>query len=544
MQPAQNHGVVLTCTLQGVIDSVITDDLNTGAARHIGESFVHLVDAASITKALNLLAELQAGQAVTTWEMNLIVGGYLRTVQFAGFRRENLLYIVGAEQDSEMTRLYEDLSRMNNEQITSLRRVVKEHALATAAVVTPSADYYDDLMRINNELVTLQRELNQKNRELERLNAQKNQLLGMVAHDLRNPLAVILDYSDFVLEAVGERLTADEAGYLTEIHNSSRFMLAMVSDLLDLSAVEAGRLNLDRRAVDLEGLTRRVLTLSRLQAEHKRMQLELACPAPVPLVWADEYKTQQVLNNLVSNAVKYSAAGTLTQVRLYCQGEMAVVEVQDHGQGIPADEVGKLFKPYSRTSVRTTGGESSTGLGLTICRRIIEGHGGEISVASTVGVGTTFRFTLPLVAAVAPTIHAAATPAETDAVPPAQAALRILVVEDSPLNRKVMVQTLANLGCLVDTAESGAAAIDAAKQLPYDIVFLDYHLPDMTAPEVAGRLTDLPGKTPRLFALTGGVGVDETAGCLAAGIEEVLLKPISRPVLQRILAVTVAAANQ
>ena len=107
-----------------------------------------------------------------------------------------------------------------------------------------------------------------------------------------------------------------------------------------------------------------------------------------------------------------------------------------------------------------------------------------------------------------------------------------------------MVQTLANLGCLVDTAESGAAAIDAAKQLPYDIVFLDYHLPDMTAPEVAGRLTDLPGKTPRLFALTGGVGVDETAGCLAAGIEEVLLKPISRPVLQRILAVTVAAANQ
>ena len=171
------------------IDSVITDDLNTGAARHIGESFVHLVDAASITKALNLLAELQAGQAVTTWEMNLIVGSNLRTVQFAGFRRENSLFIVGAEQDGEMTRLYEDLSRMNNEQITSLRRVVKEHALATAAVVTPSADYYDDLMRINNELVTLQRELNQKNRELERLNAQKNQLLGMVAHDLRNPLA-------------------------------------------------------------------------------------------------------------------------------------------------------------------------------------------------------------------------------------------------------------------------------------------------------------------------------------------------------------------
>ena len=106
----------------------------------------------------------------------------------------------------------------------------------------------------------------------------------------------------------------------------------------------------------------------------------------------------------------------------------------------------------------------------------------------------------------APAIHASVAPAAPEAVQPAPPALHILLVEDSPLNRKVMAQTLTNLGCLVDAVESGAAAIDAAKQLPYDIVFLDYHLPDMTAPEVAGRIADQAARPPRLSALTGGVG--------------------------------------
>jgi signal transduction histidine kinase len=535
MSAGQPQGIVLTCRVDGLIDAVIADNYAIGAARHLGESFVHLVDAASITKALNLLQELRAGHTVTGWEMNLVVDKQLRTLQFAGFRREDTLFVIGAEQDSEVIRMYEDLSRMNNEQITSLRRVVKERATATVVIKPANDPYLDDLTKLNNDLVTLQRELSQKNRDLERLNTEKNQLLGMVAHDLRNPLAVILDYSDFVLAAASDRLQADEREYLNEIHNSSRFMLAMVGDLLNLSAVEAGRLNLERRAVDLEGLTQRVLKLLRPQAERKGMALTLESTPSALRVWADEFKTQQVLTNLVSNAIKYSPAGAPTQVRLYQAGEMAVVEVVDHGQGIPAAEVANLFKPYSRTSVQTTGGESSTGLGLTICRRIVEGHGGEISVTSTVGQGATFRFTLPLVQVLAPAVHDAMAPVAAAGAPPVPTGLRLLLVEDSPLNSKIVAQMLAKLGCAIDTAENGAVAIDAVKQLPYDFVFLDFHLPDIKAPELALQLAHVAVGRPRLFALTGGVGAEETAACLAAGIEAVLLKPISRAELQRIL---------
>jgi signal transduction histidine kinase len=526
-----------------MIDAVIADNDAIGVARHLGESFVRLVDAASITKALNFLLELKAGRTVTGWEMNLVVGRHLHTLQFAGFHRDHTLYIIGAKQDSEVIRMYEDLSRMNNEQITSLRRVVKERASTTPAIKPADNPYLDDLTKLNNDLVTLQRELSQKNRDLERLNAEKNQLLGAVAHDLRNPLSVILDYSDFLLAAASDRLQPDECEYLHEIHNSSRFMLAMVGDLLNLSAVEAGRLNLDRRTVELEVLVQRVLKLLRPQAERKGMMLTLEYTQPPPRVWADEFKTQQVVTNLVSNAIKYSPAGAPTQVRLFQAGEMAVVEVADHGQGIPAAEVANLFKPYSRTSVQTTGGESSTGLGLAICRRIVEGHGGEISVTSTVGQGATFRFTLPLVQVLAPPVQAAVTPMAKTVTPSIPTGLRLLLVEDSPINSRILTQMWAKLGCEVDTVESGAAAIEAAKQLPYDFVFLDFHLPDMTAPEIALRLASAAVGQPRLFTLTGGISAEETAACLASGIEAVLLKPLSRDEARRILMSAPAAVS-
>ena len=534
MSQEVQQGLIVTCTLQGVLDAVIADDCGVDAARHVGESFVHLVDTASITKALRMLAELQAGRSVTAWEMNVAVGAQLHTLQFAGFRRDDSLYIVGAEQDSEMMRLYDDLTRMNNEQITAIRRAIKER-IQVAPTSQPTDTYYNDLMKINNELVTLQRELSHKNRDLERLNTQKNQLLGMVAHDLRNPLAVIQEYSDFLLTSIGERLTPDEREYLAEIHNSSHFMLAMVSDLLDLSAVEAGRLTLNRRPVDLGMLAKRVIALSKPQADRKQIRLELECEHCVPQVLGDEVKLQQVLNNLASNAIKYSPPGTLTRLRLSRQDDMAVVEVQDHGQGIPAEEVSKLFKPYSRTSVQTTGGESSTGLGLAICRRIVEGHGGAIRVESTVGVGTTFTFTLPL-AAPSELSTAAQPPSPVGTASEAPSAVRVLLVEDSLVNRRVLTQTLTKLGCRVDAAENGADAIEAAARQQYDLIFLDFHLPDMTAPEIAHRLRELPGRPPRVYALTGGIGAEEHAACIKAGVEEVLLKPLDRSRLLQILA--------
>ena len=165
----QSHGLILTCDATGVIEAVIADGLHLGAARHVGESFVYLMDAACIGKALRMLADVQAGHTVAGWELNLRVDNHVHALQFAAFQRGQSIFIVGAVQDTEMLRLYEDLARMNNEQITAMRRAVKERAMAAPTFAAPPADLYDDLMRINNELVTLQRELNQKNRDLSQL---------------------------------------------------------------------------------------------------------------------------------------------------------------------------------------------------------------------------------------------------------------------------------------------------------------------------------------------------------------------------------------
>lgn len=541
MEPEKHHGLALTCSLQGSIDSVICDDLHLDVARHVGESFVRLVDPASIAKALNFLAELKHERSVTGWELNVLSQGQIVTLQFAGFRRDDAIFIVGAEQNNETIHLLDDLAIMNNEQINKLRQIAKEQARAIRSSEAQVADYAAELMKINNELVTLQRELSQKNRDLERLNAQKNQLLGMVAHDLRNPLAVIIDYCDFLASTAGERLNPSEAEYLQEIHNSSRFMLAMVGDLLDLSAVESGRLNLDLHAVEIEPLARRVIALARPQAERKGIVLEMTCEDSLPPVLVDEFKVQQVLTNLVSNAIKFSSPGTQTRVRLRRCDEGACVEVQDQGPGIPPDEVSKLFKPYSRTSVRTTGGESSTGLGLAICRRIVEGHGGQIMVESQLGVGTMFRFTLPrAVGATAVSTPPALATSTAEALRQdgslsAAMGISVLLVEDNAVNRKVLTQNLTRLGCRVDVAEDGAAALNAAGSTLYDVIFLDYHLPDMTAPDIMERLDHAALKRPRVCVLTGGLGVEETEKCRTAGIERILLKPISRTDLQQAL---------
>jgi two-component system, OmpR family, sensor kinase len=253
----------------------------------------------------------------------------------------------------------------------------------------------NELSQVNNELANLQREMARKNVELERLNLQKNRLLGIAAHDLRTPLAGIHSYSEFLETEAWDVLSAEQREFIVAIKELSEFTLAMVTDVLDVAAIEAGKLELNRQPTDLTELVRRSVTLNGHLAARKKIAVELAPFSGIPTVPVDARKMEQVLNNLIGNAVKFSHPDTVVQVRLTRAGGLITVAVQDHGQGIPAAEVDKLFKPFSKTSVRSTAGERSTGLGLAIVRSIVEGHGGRLSLESTVGLGSTFTFTLP-----------------------------------------------------------------------------------------------------------------------------------------------------
>jgi len=249
--------------------------------------------------------------------------------------------------------------------------------------------------RAEEALASYAAELSQKNAELEQLNAQKAQFLGIATHELRNPLQFILTYSEFLLDEAADVLTERQIQFLSLIRSSSEFMASLVNDLLDVAKIEAGELKLDLQLTDLVDLVRRNISLNRTLAAKRDVDLRLH-DEPLPMLAIDPVKAEQVLNNLFSNAIKYSPAGTVVDVRLSRDDDRVILSVQDRGPGIPEDELESVFQPFETTSVESLSGEQGTGLGLAIAQRIVHGHGGEIWVESEIGEGATFYLSLPM----------------------------------------------------------------------------------------------------------------------------------------------------
>ena len=257
-------------------------------------------------------------------------------------------------------------------------------------------ELFNELARLNNELVTIQRELIKRNIELERLNELKNEFIGMAAHDLRNPLQVIQGYSVMLLKKRFGELNPEQEQFISVIKRNSDFMVKLITDLLYISKIDAGKLKLEPKETDLVRLLQKNIELNRLLLEQKQIRILFVAEENVPQVLLDPSKIEQVLNNLISNAGKFAAPNTTVEVRAHKIDREVVISVKDEGQGIPADEIDRLFIPFENLSVKSTGGEQSTGLGLAIVKRVVEGHKGRIWVQSEVGVGSTFSFSLPL----------------------------------------------------------------------------------------------------------------------------------------------------
>ncbi len=257
-------------------------------------------------------------------------------------------------------------------------------------------DFYEDFSRLNNELTTLQRDLVKKNIDLAVLNDKKNEFLGIAAHELRSPLGIILTYSDFLESECASELDADHIGFVRTIKKTSRYLLTLIDELLDVSLIESGRLRLDLRPADLNKLVFENVHMNRVLAENKGIQIVLHELPQISSIMLDENKIIQTLNNLLGNAIKYSFPGSVIEISARVENGFVVLAVKDQGQGIQAGDINKLFRPFSKANVKTTGGESAHGLGLYIVRRIVEGHGGAAWVESEFGKGSTFMFSLPM----------------------------------------------------------------------------------------------------------------------------------------------------
>ncbi len=220
--------------------------------------------------------------------------------------------------------------------------------------------------------------------------------LGNAAHDLRNPLGSIDNLAEFLRNGTVGPLTADQLDLVNAIHTSSRAMLSLVNDLLDVVTIEAGELKIAPEPHHLTELLEQSVYLARITAAAKKIHLALTAPAAAPPVMIDAAKIKQVIDNLLTNAVKYSPPGSTVTVELHPVAGRCSFSVKDQGPGVPEKERDKLFKDFGRLSVRPTGGENSTGLGLAICRKIVEAHGGTIVAENLPEGGCEFRVTLPL----------------------------------------------------------------------------------------------------------------------------------------------------
>lgn len=253
-----------------------------------------------------------------------------------------------------------------------------------------------NLLDANQEINNLARELQKSNVQLTQLNAMKNQFLGMAAHDLRNPIGIVLQYSEFLLNETKSLLSGSQTEMLKRITDSSNFMLRLLNDLLDISKIESGKLELSLFLTDFVPFAERNILLNQVLAEKKQIKLIFRGEEHLPSLMIDPPKIEQVLNNLISNAVKYSFPNTVVEISVSQRGEDMIVSVRDEGQGIPEKEASKLFQAFQTTSVKSTAGEKSTGLGLMITKKIITGHQGKIWAESTPGKGSVFYFTLPI----------------------------------------------------------------------------------------------------------------------------------------------------
>lgn len=233
-------------------------------------------------------------------------------------------------------------------------------------------------------------------KELLELNEAKNRFLGMAAHDLRSPIGIVQSFASLLREGTFGTVGSKQKEILARMEESCGAMLHLIDDLLSVSAIESGRLDLTPFPTDLATFLDRVVGVNRMLSAGKGVGLDLDVPPGLPPVPMDPLRIEQVMNNLLSNAVKFSRHGSRVRIAASVADGFAVVSVADEGPGIPPHEIDRLFLDFSRTSVRPTAGEKSTGLGLSIVRRIVTAHGGKAWVESVFGSGATFSFSLPL----------------------------------------------------------------------------------------------------------------------------------------------------
>jgi PAS domain S-box-containing protein len=457
-----------------------------------------------------------------------------RACEIYGFSREEFIGL-------SLQRISENVPRGRQHVLATLERGVfynfetvqlrKDGSRMFLEINASSIEYEGGpaILSINRDVTERRRaeELRLAKEAAEQADQAKGRFLANMSHEIRTPMAGILGLIG-LLRKTG--LSAQQSDYAELIQSSATSLLRLIDDILDFSRIEAGTVALERTRFDLKGTLREVVELLRFTAGSRDTELDFAFGDGVPeWVWGDPARLRQVLTNLIGNALKFTASGTVDVEVLRLPDGRLRFAVRDTGIGIPAESQGRIFGLFSQADSSTSRRFGGTGLGLAISKRIIEQMGGEIGFESRPGEGSTFWFLLGLEPAVPPA------PSPQAPAGPVGRQHRILVAEDNVINQLVVVEQLAAMGYDAVAVHNGCEALQALESGDFALVLMDCQMPDLDGYEATRRIREGPEKSRRIpiVALTAHATREDLDRCLAAGMNDYITKPFVEEVLRR-----------
>ena len=396
--------------------------------------------------------------------------------------------------------------------------------------------------QLENEILI--RKETEKNLSIERDKAKKlalvkSQFLAMMSHEIRTPMNGVLGTAQLLTDT---NLSDEQRKYVETLSKSSKRLFGIINDILDFSKLDANKLTLVEDIYNPIEITQDVIDIMENVAQQKNLDLSLDVEGRVPIaVFGDALRVQQVLNNLISNAIKFTDRGRISVSIVLKETNVSNdlnlhFLVKDTGCGIPEDKMPQLFQEFSQIESVMTRSSGGTGLGLAICRRLVQLMGGSIKASSQEGIGSEFSFTIPLVESKNTKddtfVEAEQTPISCKLDP-----TKILLVEDNQVNQMVAGAMLKRMGYSFDIASNGQEALEKLASYPYDIVFMDIHMPVMDGLTATKQIrqTIPKGDRPIIIALTADAFSEEKRAYFEAGIDDYMSKPINKSILKNIL---------
>lgn len=401
----------------------------------------------------------------------------------------------------------------------------------------------------NRQLISAWQAMEQAKEEAVQASKAKSEFVSRMSHELRTPLNAILGYAQ-LLEL--EHLTSQQTQQVKQINQSGKHLLSLINQVLDIAKIEAGKLSIEHLPIKLSELVESTFAMQRETIEHKGLSYRLTLAPSLPEnVLGDPTLLRQILINLIGNAVKFTDQGHITVNVFPLTDEMVRFEIRDTGIGM--DEVAKsrLFQAFSQADDSITRRYGGTGLGLRLCKEMVEAQAGEIGVESSLGQGSTFWFTLPMPSLVDERTKNPLTPdiqqTETSKSAPTGSniskrldQMRILLVEDNPINQNIARQFLQRLGITPDIAQHGEEALAALKQASYNLVLLDLEMPIMDGYTTISniRAQEALNETPQhqlVIAMSANALNEDKQRAFQLGVDDYITKPVQFALLKQTL---------